>query len=76
MATDSLSSVPDVIAALGGPDALSNLTGRGVRAVSMWKVRGKFASETYAVMIEALRERGLDAPRSLWGQLENAVPVS
>lgn len=63
-----LHSIDDVITALGGLKEVAEMTGRrSSSAVPMWKQRGSFPSNTYAVMIVALQERGKTAPASLWG---------
>ena len=63
-----LTTVDEVIAALGGQREVAGLTGRrSGSSIPMWKQRGSFPSNTYAVMIEALQERGKTAPASLWG---------
>lgn len=65
---NKLTSIDDVIRALGGLKQVADLTGRrSPSAVPMWKQRGAFPSNTYAVMIEALQERGKTAPATLWG---------
>ena len=69
-----LATVDEVIAALGGQREVAGLTGRrSGSAIPMWKQRGSFPSNTYAVMIEALQERGKTAPASLWGMKQPEV---
>lgn len=69
-----LQSVEDVISELGGNDAVRELTNRGKpSAVLMWKVRQTFPRETYLIMKAALREKGADAPDSLWKMAAEAA---
>ena len=69
-----LTSVDAVIGALGGLKEVASLTGRrGNSAVPMWRQRGSFPSNTYAVMIAALQEQGKTAPASLWGMKQPEV---
>lgn len=67
---EPLSTVAEVVAALGGPAQVCRLTGRGASAVSMWKYRGNFSPETFVVLTEALQEKGFTAPASLWRMAE------
>lgn len=63
-----LCTIEEVIAELGGFDAVKDLTKRASSsAVPMWKLRQRFPSKTYTVMKSALQERGLSAPDELWG---------
>ncbi len=69
-----LTTIPEVFEALGGIPAVCDIVGaEGKRAwqrVDNWRLRGRFASDTYVVLTDALRERGFSAPPSLWGMLE------
>lgn len=70
-----LTTVEEVIVELGGFQAVNALTGReSVSASSMWKLRGKFPPNTYAVMKAALEAVGASAPASLWRMPESAQP--
>lgn len=63
----------EVIAALGGLDAVSALTGRKYVTVSAWQTRiGRFPPSTFVMMTEALAAGGYTAPESLWGQIGRA----
>lgn len=65
--TKQLRSIEEVILELGGPRAVAQLTKRGsISTVPMWKIRGSFPMNTYAIMKEALQSRGFRAPGSLW----------
>lgn len=66
-----LTTPEEVISELGGFDSVRELTNRNSpSAVPMWKFRGTFPPNTYAVMKAALRARGADAPDSLWNMAE------
>jgi len=63
-----LQTVEEVIAELGGPKAVSELTDRkSASAVPMWKIRKRFPTTTFTILQAALQERGLSAPNDLWG---------
>lgn len=66
-----LTTIEQVIAELGGPAAVAELTCRtSLSAVPMWKLRQTFPSNTYVVMKAALKAKGADAPDSLWNMAE------
>lgn len=67
MAHAKLKTVDDVIEALGGLKAVSEITGSSQSAVWNWRDRGAFPSKKHVVMTGALERRGLVAPLSLWG---------
>ena len=56
-----------IIEALGGVPAVAKLTGSKPTAVSNWLNFPRFPARFYALMLDALHERGLHAPSSLWG---------
>jgi hypothetical protein len=65
----------DVIDALGGIEAVSKLTGRGIPAVYAWlppkhdedrSRRGKFPPNTYRKLTTALAAKNATAPDYLW----------
>lgn len=64
-----LTSISEVIDALGGIQAVADLTGRKYMAAAQDKRLGKFPSRTRDVMTVALAEKGKTAPASLWGML-------
>lgn len=65
-----LSTTDQVIKALGGYWAVSDMTGRRTyQAAFNWKCSGGFPADTYIVLQTALRERGHTAPARLWGMI-------
>lgn len=60
-----LSTTKEVIAALGS-QAVQEMFGVGVTAVSNWRVNGLFPGYTALSMKEALNAAGFDAPADLW----------
>lgn len=69
---DKVDDVDDVIEALGGTFATAALTGYKPTAVSNWRKRQQFPSNTFLVFARVLRENGLSAPARLWGMREPA----
>lgn len=60
----------EIIDRVGGNTAFGEWFGVPPATVSMWKLRG-FPPTTYAAMSAALqRDFGIDAPASVWGQIE------
>jgi hypothetical protein len=64
---ETLRTPEAVIEALGGTNAVALLTGRAKSAVSMWKARGRFPTDTYIILTKALRRKKKTAPIALWG---------
>lgn len=62
-----LATVDEVIAVLGGRTSTAELTCVVPTAVSNWKRAGRFAPNTYLVMMHALHDADATAPPSLWG---------
>ena len=63
-----LSTIEEVIAELGGFDAVKELTNaQAPSVVPMWKHRKKFPAVTFTTIQTALQQRGMSAPNSLWG---------
>lgn len=63
-----LTTVDDVIDALGGTGATARLLGcKSMRPVSNWRSRGRLPADKFLLMQQALRDRGKTAPPSLWG---------
>jgi hypothetical protein len=63
-----LSTTVDVIAALGGIQAVADLTARKYTAAHNWKKAGRFPANTYVALTRELGRLGLTAPDSLWDQ--------
>lgn len=62
-----LNSIEEVVAELGGNDAVMELAGlESVSAVPVWKHRGKFPGYTYPIIQGALKAKGATAPDGLW----------
>ena len=73
---DELSKTADVMDALGGNQAVAELTGSKPKAVWNWRGFDTFPSNTYVAMIEALHQKGKTAPASLWGMKSPAETES
>jgi hypothetical protein len=57
-----------VLDAIGGPKALSRLTGQSTAAIHNWRrLRSRYPAKYYFAMKCALADRGFYAPISLWG---------
>jgi hypothetical protein len=65
--TKALPSISEVTTALGGIQAVADLTGRTYSAAAQDNRLGKFPAHTYLVMTDALAALGKSAPASLWG---------
>ncbi len=65
----TLTTTREIMAALGGTQAVANLTGRKYSAASNWLLesKGQFPPNTFVVMNAALASIGKSAPASLWG---------
>jgi hypothetical protein len=64
---EELTKTAEVMDALGGNLAVAELTGSKPKAVWNWRGFKTFPTNTYIVMINALRQKGKTAPASLWG---------
>ena len=65
-----LTTTNQVIDALGGVEAIASLTGRSYDAAWNWTRSDTFPANTFLVVTAALKERGLEAPPSLWRMVE------
>ena len=72
MDLEILETADQVFDALGGNSGVGELTNSKPSRVSNWRGVGSFPPNMYAVMNNALRERGKAAPASLWRMLEAA----
>jgi hypothetical protein len=70
MAAKKLSTAAEVIDVLGGTAATARIAGRKAQHVTNWRASGKLPANTFLVLSAALRERGKEAPPSLWGITE------
>lgn len=61
-----LRTTSEVIDALGGIRALSELTRTSINGIYNWRAVGQFPADTYIVIREALGEIGKSAPDHLW----------
>jgi hypothetical protein len=65
----------DVLEALGGPAGVGIICDQNPNAACTWRAtRGKFPAKYYFVMVGALKRRGYEAPRYLWGFHSKAKP--
>lgn len=66
MDTTELSSVNDIVEALGGTKKVAELIGRTDPAISNWRKLGCFPASTYLVIKGELEKKNKTAPDSLW----------
>jgi hypothetical protein len=67
---ETLCTVEEVVDALGGNLGVAAITGvKHTSSVSNWKKFGKFPAKTHKVLQEALHERSMKAPDTLWGMI-------
>jgi hypothetical protein len=64
---EELHTTADVMDALGGNDAVAEITCSKPKAVWNWRFTRTFPSRTYLILLGALNEVGKTAPASLWG---------
>ena len=67
---EKLVTTSEVIDKLGGVGAIAAITGRKYSAAHNWKSFETFPANTFLVLQQALRERGYEAPASLWGMVK------
>lgn len=70
MRMKELATVKDVVAALGGRGEVARLVEVAPTAISNWAKSGRFACNTYAVLIDALHAEGMTASPALWAMKE------
>jgi hypothetical protein len=63
----NIPSVGLVISTLGGNSRVAEICHADPKAVSNWKVSGKFPAATYVLIQRHLTKMGLTAPDALWG---------
>lgn len=66
MEQETLRSASAVIEALGGNQAVGELTQRKAKTVWHWADTGEFPANTYLTITSALKARGKTAPDTLW----------
>jgi hypothetical protein len=62
-----LSTVDEIIDAVGGTAAAAGICGVGLSAVSNWRSRGRIPSEKFMIFADALKRLGKKASPSLFG---------
>jgi hypothetical protein len=62
----TLKTTAEVITALGGIDAMSELTGTSINGVYNWRADKQFPADTYRLIKDELMDIGADAPDYLW----------
>lgn len=65
-----------IIEALGGTAEVAKLTGRGYTAVCNWATWPHFPPTLFLLMSQALLQRGIIAPPSLWRMEDKAREVA
>lgn len=66
MVNEVLETTKEVVKAVGGPAKAAEITGRNYSAAWNWTKRGYFPPNTFLSLSAALREKGKQAPASLW----------
>ena len=69
----NITSVEDVIDALGGNVMVAEITSASLTAVYNWRAAGKFPADTYLLLQDELRARGRVAPDYLWPMRQPAA---
>ena len=70
----NMPSVPLVIDALGGNQAVAELTHTTGKVVSHWRSTRKFPANSYTILKDKLHEMGLSAPDELWAMRKAKHP--
>lgn len=69
-----ISSVAELVIELGGPTKAADVLGGATpQKVVNWRASGKLPARFHIMHSKQLAERGLSAPPSLWGLIEEAV---
>ena len=76
MSKRELETTAEVMEALGGINAVAEITGQKYKAAANWKAFEAFPSRTYLVMTQELARKGLRAPASLWRMVESERAAS
>ena len=67
---DKLATANAVFEALGGINAVAELTGAKYVTAHRWRTVGQFPPKTFVLLTDALADRGFQAPIELWKMLE------
>ena len=62
----TLRSTSDIIDALGGIEAMAELTGTSINGVYNWRAGTQFPADTYRLLKDELKAIDIDAPDHLW----------
>jgi len=62
----TLRTTSEIIDALGGIEAMAELTGTSENGVYNWRAGKQFPADTYRLLNDELKEIGHDAPDHLW----------
>jgi hypothetical protein len=65
-----VASVAELVAELGGPKKTADLLGATPQKVVNWRAAGTLPTRFHIVHSKHLAERGIFAPPSLWGLVE------
>lgn len=65
-----LSTVDEIIDALGGTAATARLTQRKLQSVSNWRAEKRLPANTFLRMDSELKRLGFQASPSSWGMME------
>ena len=68
-----LTTVTEVLEALGGYAALAKRFGASPQSTWNWTVQHTFPADVYGTMLADLNALGFDAPPSLWRQREGVA---
>jgi hypothetical protein len=71
----NMPSVPVVIDALGGNQAVAELTHTTGKVVSHWRSTKRFPANSYVTLKNKLHEMGLSAPDELWAMRKAKHPA-
>jgi len=70
----NLNTIDDVIDVLGGKAEVATLVNTRVTAVYNWIANGQFPADTYLLIQDELKTRGVIAPNYLWPMRQPVRP--